>query len=161
MVTTHLWNTNHCLSPSRDVTTVLYQWFLLLESAMNSVTYRSSTYYLLDRFEPFCPEVEFTGAVVLAPALAWLLTRSLLLGFVSDTPGGSFRFSAKHQSKIQSLISTLIHKTIWKIWHKLYSKNCIIQHLWQKWVDRYRNFLDIKMLSLMCIYCIQQPRGLT
>jgi hypothetical protein len=59
---------------------------------------RPATYYLRDRFEPFCPEVELAGAVVLAPVLAWLLTSSLLLGFVSDSPGGSFRFSVKQKA---------------------------------------------------------------
>jgi hypothetical protein len=63
---------------------------------LDGIIYKTATYYLRDRFEPFCPEVELAGAVVLAPVLVWLLTSSLLLGFVSDTPGGSFRFSVKH-----------------------------------------------------------------
>jgi hypothetical protein len=73
-------------------------------SAQNKITCKSATYYLRDRFEPFCPEVELAGAVGLAPVLAWLLTSSLLLGLVSDTPGGSFRFSEKQKYSRMSMV---------------------------------------------------------
>jgi len=62
------------------------------------------TYYLLDLLEPFCPEVEFAGAVVLAPPLDWLFKSSLLLGFVSDAPGGSFRFSVKRNQHYLAVV---------------------------------------------------------
>jgi hypothetical protein len=73
-------------------------------SAHKTITCKSATYYLRDRFEPFCPEVELAGAVVLAPALVWLLTSSLLLGLVSDTPGGSFRFSVQQIYSKMSMV---------------------------------------------------------
>jgi hypothetical protein len=71
--------------------------------------------------------VELAGVVVLAPALAWLLTSSLLLGLVSDIPGGSFRFSVKQKY----IRMTMVHnKNIIIVIKTIGTMNSFMLHIW-------------------------------